>query len=152
MLAARIQIYVFDKTGTLTQEGLSVLGARPTNAMNTFEEFYTDVPKMAPADYKEGHGSKTNNTQMLEAMATCHAISWIQTGTDKDGKPKQELIGDPLDVQMFLSTGWYLDEENATATIQQRMRPSANSDHQLCLLRNFDFKSELMRASVLVMH
>lgn len=53
---------------------------------------------------------------------------------------------------MFLSTSWYLDEENTTATIQQRMRPSANSEYQLCLLRNFDFKSELMRASVLVMH
>jgi cation-transporting ATPase 13A2 len=30
-LSARIQTYVFDKTGTLTEEGLSVLGPRPTN-------------------------------------------------------------------------------------------------------------------------
>jgi hypothetical protein len=66
--------------------------------MNTFEEFYTNVPKMAPADYNEGHASKTNNTQMLEAMATCHAISWIQTSTDMNGNSKYELIGDPLDV------------------------------------------------------
>lgn len=53
---------------------------------------------MAPADYNEGHASKTNNTQMLEAMATCHAISWIQTSTDMNGNSKYELIGDPLDV------------------------------------------------------
>lgn len=52
---------------------------------------------------------------------------------------------------MFLSTGWVLNEENATATIQQRMNP-ANSDFELCLLRRFDFKSDLMRASVLVMN
>lgn len=66
--------------------------------MNTFEEFQTDIQKLAPSDFKAGRSEKTNNAQLLEAMATCHAVSWIQTGTDADGKPKLDLVGDPLDV------------------------------------------------------
>ena len=31
-MAGQIQNFVFDKTGTLTEEGLSVLGFRPTAA------------------------------------------------------------------------------------------------------------------------
>jgi hypothetical protein len=32
-------------------------------------------------------------------------------------------VGDPLDVEMFLSTGWKIDEDNATETIAQRITP-----------------------------
>ena len=38
----------------------------------------------------------------LEALASCHAITYV------DGK----LVGDPLDVKMFESTGWIFDEAN----------------------------------------
>lgn len=40
-------------------------------------------------------------TLFLEALATCHSITYV------NGK----LIGDPLDVKMFESTGWILEEE-----------------------------------------
>ena len=38
--------------------------------------------------------------QFLEAMAACTSITYV------DGV----LVGDPLDVSMFLATGWVLDE------------------------------------------
>lgn len=49
-------------------------------------------------------------------MASCHAVTWIKI-EKKDQKVESSLVGDPLDVQMFLSTGWTIDEENATDTI-----------------------------------
>ena len=41
-----------------------------------------------------------NKTLLLEAMASCTAVTYV------DGV----LVGDPLDVSMFESTGWILDE------------------------------------------
>jgi hypothetical protein len=50
----------------------------------------------------EDHGNQRNMLQTLfvEAMASCTAITYVH------GK----LVGDPLDVKMFQSTGWILDE------------------------------------------
>ena len=42
-----------------------------------------------------------NATLLLEGMASCTAITYV------NGK----LIGDPLDIKMFESTGWVLDED-----------------------------------------
>ena len=41
-----------------------------------------------------------NQTQVLEAMASCTAITYVNG----------ELVGDPLDVSMFAKTGWVLEE------------------------------------------
>jgi cation-transporting ATPase 13A2 len=41
-------------------------------------------------------------TLFLEALATCHSITYV----------KDDLIGDPLDVKMFQSTGWILEEHS----------------------------------------
>ena len=41
-----------------------------------------------------------NQTQFLEAMASCTAVTYV------DGV----LVGDPLDISMFEKTGWVLDE------------------------------------------
>ena len=43
-----------------------------------------------------------NKTLFLEALATCHSITYVNN----------ELIGDPLDVKMFQSTGWILEEQS----------------------------------------
>ena len=40
---------------------------------------------------------------MNEAMASCHAITYIN----------KELVGDPLEIKMFESTDWVLDETNS---------------------------------------
>lgn len=60
-LAGQIDTFVFDKTGTLTEEGLSVLGFRPTvrskiretneteREITIFTEFTDDVERLQPA-------------------------------------------------------------------------------------------------------
>jgi magnesium-transporting ATPase (P-type) len=79
-------------------------------------------------------------------MSCCHAISWLKL----EGKEDQ-LIGDPLDVQMFEWSGWKLNEENATDTIAQRIQ-HPKGGLELALLKRFDFESQLMRQSVVVMN
>jgi len=60
-MAGQIQTFVFDKTGTLTEEGLSVLGFRPTQSTEeakegeqrsggttSFKRFTDDAGTLAP--------------------------------------------------------------------------------------------------------
>lgn len=51
-LAGQISTFVFDKTGTLTEEGLTVLGFRPTDRLSEsrsiFREFTKDASSLAP--------------------------------------------------------------------------------------------------------
>jgi len=89
-LAGQVQTFVFDKTGTLTEDGLSVLGVRPTvapvfNLRAKFGDFTKD-PRIALCHQKSQH-----DALLMEAMAACTAVAYI------DGT----LVGDPLDVQMF---------------------------------------------------
>jgi cation-transporting P-type ATPase 13A2 len=107
---------VFDKTGTLTEEGLSVLGFRGVDTAYdgsvTFCPFTATANKIS-ADTNswwlfEDPQSYRNKlpTLFLEALATCTAITYVG----------EELVGDPLDVKMFESTGWVLDESNTSQT------------------------------------
>ena len=107
-MAGQISTFVFDKTGTLTEEGLSVLGFRATERSENkakYLNFTNDVHDLMPeeewlrlSDAKRARS--TNPALMVEAMAACTAVTYV------NGK----LVGDPLDVQMFQATGWVLDE------------------------------------------
>ena len=59
---------------------------------------------------------KRNSTLMVEAMASCTAVTYV------DGN----LVGDPLDVQMFEATGWILDESN-------QRKDDPNDDDQMII-------------------
>ena len=111
---------MFDKTGTLTEDGLSVLGFQTTEVPKindlfnpeskhaVFKEFTPESGKLAPTadawwNYNQEKVKDYRNltsTLFLEGLASCHAITEVHGN----------LIGDPLDVQMFKSTNWVLDE------------------------------------------
>ena len=88
-----------------------------------------------------------NSTLMVEAMASCTAISYV------DGS----LVGDPLDVQMFEATGWILDEQNQRKEdlndidqmIIAEVYPTEAKEVKTALIRRFDFSSQLQRMSVI---
>jgi cation-transporting ATPase 13A3/4/5 len=44
-------------------------------------------------------------------MASCHSVTIIE----------EKLSGDPMDVIMFVSTGWNLEEQSAESTNQVRL-------------------------------
>ncbi|KAJ2166537.1 hypothetical protein GGF45_005794, partial [Coemansia sp. RSA 551] len=106
--------------------------------------------------------------RVLHGLATCHTVKQV------DG----ELVGDPLDIKMFESTGWVLEESDdnvmgvanhAIAATGQRSRaampvpavvrppqsgrfslsaPTSDNVYELGIIRTFDFSAALRRQSV----
>jgi cation-transporting P-type ATPase 13A2 len=103
-VSGMLKIMVFDKTGTLTEDGLQILGIRGcTGNFNDgfdtlFSDFFENINGLLNNIKNAAREARVNLLQ--EAMACCHAITYI----DKD------LIGDPLEINMFESTGWNLEE------------------------------------------
>ncbi|XP_023167868.2 probable cation-transporting ATPase 13A3 isoform X2 [Drosophila hydei] len=88
-VAGSIDCCCFDKTGTLTEDGLDMWGVVPKSSTNQFQIPLKDVKRL-PYDH------------FLFGMVTCHSITFMN-GT---------MMGDPLDLKMFESTGWILEDAN----------------------------------------
>lgn len=84
-----MQFQFCPQTGTLTEDGLDMWGVLPKSPTNQFQIPLKDVQRL-PEDH------------FLYGMVSCHSIT-IMNG---------ELKGDPLDLKMFESTGWILEEAN----------------------------------------
>ncbi|KAJ9592422.1 hypothetical protein L9F63_015838, partial [Diploptera punctata] len=131
-VAGGINCVCFDKTGTLTEDGLDMWGVVPVVSTN-FHKPESDATQIA------GH-------PLQPAMASCHSLTII------DGN----LTGDPLDIKMFESTGWTLEEpEIADQTKYDLMVPtivkSPNEDDEqmeVGVVHQFQFSSTLQRMSV----
>lgn len=174
-LSGRITTFVFDKTGTLTEDGLSVQGFRCVKASDNkiaFKDFYTDVKELNPplAKWWETKQAKDfrslHSTLFLESLACCCGVTYVNGS----------LIGDPLDVKMFQSTGWILDEAQTSPSLDNTInneaveivatlyppelqqsssysnassRSESSQSYVSELVRRFDFSSALQRMSVI---
>jgi cation-transporting ATPase 13A2 len=109
-ISGRISIMVFDKTGTLTEDGLQLLGVRgntgdiQSTEINQFEDFAASISDLLPANYQQEIEKHLLLKEVIlnEAMASCHSITYVNN----------QLLGDPLEIKMFESTNWELDEKN----------------------------------------
>ncbi|KAJ1522586.1 hypothetical protein ONE63_001769 [Megalurothrips usitatus] len=138
-VAGSLDCVCFDKTGTLTEDGLDLWGVVPVENAALAE------PIKDPRDLPEAH-------PLLCAMAVCHSLTRI------DG----ELAGDPLDVKMFESTGWDLEEPDVPDTskfdllVPSYVRPAKQSTDplkqqvpfEIGLVHQYQFSSTLQRMSV----
>ncbi|XP_055922264.1 polyamine-transporting ATPase 13A3 isoform X2 [Eupeodes corollae] len=88
-VSGSIDCVCFDKTGTLTEDGLDMWGVIPKSQTNYFQIALKQIERL-PVDH------------FLFGMVTCHSIT-IMNGEKK---------GDPLDLKMFESTGWILEDAN----------------------------------------
>ncbi|XP_034474595.1 probable cation-transporting ATPase W08D2.5 isoform X2 [Drosophila innubila] len=88
-VAGSIDCCCFDKTGTLTEDGMDMWGVVPKSSTNQFQIPLKDISRL-PYDH------------FLFGMVTCHSIT-VMNGS---------MIGDPLDLKMFESTGWTLEDVN----------------------------------------
>ncbi len=164
-VAGKINVFCFDKTGTLTEEGLSIYGFRVASMASeteaTFCAFQTSVKGMQPEemysnDEVYAQCKDTSRSLFVECLATCHSTTRV----------KGKLIGDPLDVEMFNSTGWVLeDSDTQEDMISTYVMPNDSQRHfnwaefnnngkkrpyQLGIVRRFDFSSKLQRMSAFV--
>nr|XP_037277973.1 probable cation-transporting ATPase 13A3 [Rhipicephalus microplus] len=149
--AGNIDVVCFDKTGTLTDGGLELWG------MLMAKEKRFNSPISEPCEIPV-------RSPFLIAMATCHTLTSVGS----------ELVGDPLDLAMFRSTHWLMEEpardsnryDVLTPTIikpcldgdkskQQEhlfQLPSADPAYEVPfevgIIRQFPFSSFLQRMSV----
>ena len=110
---------------------------------------------------QKGYHDKNGDLNQLyiECLATCHQITRVNS----------HLIGDPIDVKMFQSTGWVFTEGNHDDLISSYVRPPQeedlevklnkenededkilNSHYEIGFIKTFEFNSNLARMSVIV--
>ncbi|XP_071840513.1 polyamine-transporting ATPase 13A3-like [Apostichopus japonicus] len=130
-LCGMMDVICFDKTGTLTEDGLDfygihqVIGGSLSGLLTTLQDIAT-----GPA---------------LSVLASCHTLTHI----------KGELVGDPLDIKMFLATDWALMEptgensESDAANKRLLVRNHKVHEGTLEVVKLFPFVSSLQRMSVL---
>ncbi|XP_063410075.1 polyamine-transporting ATPase 13A3-like [Mytilus trossulus] len=135
----RLDLFCFDKTGTLTEDGLDMSGVLPVHDQRFIGVVYN------PAELERNH--------VIQCMATCHSLTLI------DG----ELSGDPLDLIMFESTKWILEEPGRDTSKFDTIMPTVvkpctkdtfltnakESDYEIGIIRQFTFSSSLQRMSVI---
>jgi magnesium-transporting ATPase (P-type) len=92
-VSGSVDCVCFDKTGTLTEDGLDMWGVVPIED-HRIEKPIKDINTMA------------KDSLLFQGMLTCHSLTLIDN----------ELCGDPLDIKMFESTGWILEEPTVSDT------------------------------------
>ena len=143
-VSGKLKLFCFDKTGTLTEDHImvhSVLSA--TNDV-------LSSPAYVP--------SSTESQNLINAMASCHCL------IDIDG----ELMGDPIDKELFTFTGWklkYTSETDMEIGIPDKSivtvfsaeqsqvivdEKNPNIDDEIQILKQFPFDPALKRMSVIV--
>ena len=181
--AGKISVCVFDKTGTLTEDHLNISSYLPVSFYQSengkikikFSNKIDNIEEIAKSSYeyykkkKLNSDNKSPKNEITELFVEC--LACCQGAT----KVKEKLIGDPLDVEMFQSTGWDLiedptDTDNYNPKIFTYVRPKEEislteklknnsneeeknniikSHYELGIVKRFDFESKLQRMSVI---
>ena len=147
-IAGKINILCFDKTGTLTEDHLDIYGYRSVKMKKNSNEFeFNPFIKTALGNADEAYDyykkkksraknanrdkNKDLNQYFVECCASCHCATYVG----------ENIIGDPIDVKMFESSGWTLHEnvskeENASHdAVSTFVRPGREEDLQVKLQR-----------------
>ncbi|XP_077434192.1 polyamine-transporting ATPase 13A2 [Vanacampus margaritifer] len=141
-VCGKVSLFCFDKTGTLTEDGLDVWGVME-GGYTGFSDVVSDPRLLLPGP-------------MLSCLACCHTLALLQ------GQP----IGDPLELKMFESTGWTLQEPGedggeldaefgghrvlAVMRHPPRLLPfhATSTSEPVAIVQRFPFSSALQRMSV----
>eukprot|EP00095_Tigriopus_kingsejongensis_P002264 snap_masked-scaffold633_size121756-processed-gene-0.12 protein:Tk02264 transcript:snap_masked-scaffold633_size121756-processed-gene-0.12-mRNA-1 annotation:"probable cation-transporting atpase 13a3-like" len=143
-VCGKLKLICFDKTGTLTEDGLDMWGVVGVRE-GDFNPPEKDVTKLK------------NNCPMKTCLASCHSLTLIDN----------DLTGDPLDIKMFESTNWVLEEAGEDTSKFDMIMPSVvrpsrsgmSSDEndsleddlpfEVGIIRQFTFSSSVARMSVI---
>ena len=140
-VCGKLKLVCFDKTGTLTEEGLDLWGVIPSHRA-TFSSPLTDLRLLEP------------ESPLLGCLTPCHSL--ITIGGN--------ISGDPLDLKMFESTGWEMEEPGEdvkkfdkmiTAVVKPKLDQAEEPFSidslplEIGITRQFTFSSSLARMSVI---
>ncbi|KAF5281780.1 hypothetical protein FQR65_LT14527 [Abscondita terminalis] len=141
-VSGSIDSICFDKTGTLTEDGLDLLCIVPVDK----QRFLDPVKNVESLPY---------NTFVC-GLVSCHSLTIID----------KQVTGDPLDLKMFESTKWSIEEHDVSDNTKFNMiyptvmkppknRPVENRimddiDLQIGIIREFPFSSSSQRMGVIV--
>ncbi|CAG9862547.1 unnamed protein product [Phyllotreta striolata] len=142
-VSGSVDCVCFDKTGTLTEDGLDLLCIVPIET-NTFKQSVSNVETL-PYD------------TLVYGLVSCHSLTIID----------KQIVGDPLDLKMFESTKWVMEEPEVDDNSKFNMisptvfKPPKNrhnaqqiavEDLQIGIIREFPFSSSSQRMGVIIRH
>ncbi|GLV46341.1 anne boleyn [Carabus blaptoides fortunei] len=141
-VSGSIDCVCFDKTGTLTEDGLDMLCVVP------IREKYFDIPV-------KNIENMAMNTFFC-GMVSCHSLTLID----------KQITGDPLDLKMFESTKWIIEEHETSDSTKFNMifptvvkpatskcSPTAEDSElndDIGIIREFPFSSSSQRMGVII--
>ncbi|ORY02904.1 hypothetical protein K493DRAFT_384971 [Basidiobolus meristosporus CBS 931.73] len=140
IIAGKVRIFCFDKTGTLTKEGLEFYGVQPINTYDETESTLTE--KNGPPQFLARNGNFVDIARIIRlGVATCHTVT----------KVEDQLIGNPVDIEMFRSTKWELApqaEGNYLDTLIPTEEPNATPIH---VVKRYEFVHARASMSVAIL-
>ncbi|XP_018576718.1 probable cation-transporting ATPase 13A3 [Anoplophora glabripennis] len=139
-VSGSINCVCFDKTGTLTEDGLDLLCVVPIEEKG----FRMPVKNVESLPYN----------LFVYGLVSCHSLTIID----------KQIVGDPLDLKMFESTKWVMEEHDVadnnkfnmifpTVLKPPKNRPSSQQNLeglQIGIIREFPFSSSSQRMGVIV--
>ncbi|KAI7870877.1 hypothetical protein K492DRAFT_106263, partial [Lichtheimia hyalospora FSU 10163] len=142
LMAGKVQLFCFDKTGTLTKEGLEFFGAQPIADMSSLSA--SEKSKESVPTFGE-HGAKVSDVPRLMqiGLATCHAVTTLNG----------QFIGNPVDIEMFRSSGWTLEDKKGIEDAVDTLTPPSTSNikEPIHVLKRFEFVHARMSMSVAIL-
>ncbi|KAJ8958055.1 hypothetical protein NQ318_002065 [Aromia moschata] len=139
-VSGSINCVCFDKTGTLTEDGLDLLCVVPIEET----QFKMPVKNVESLPYNV----------FVYGLVSCHSLTIID----------KQIVGDPLDLKMFESTKWVMEEHDVadnnkfnmifpTVLKPPKNRPSTqqhvDEGLQIGIIREFPFSSSTQRMGVI---
>lgn len=133
---------MFDKTGTLTEDGITIHGIKINQGNFKISQKSTFKEEQKGLEYYiyENENYLDYNNAFIEVLACCHSVTLI----------KGQLMGDPLEIEMFECSGWTLIENSISNEIVAMLRATETDQiSQIEIVKRFNFESKLMRSSVI---
>ncbi|XP_065579463.1 polyamine-transporting ATPase 13A2-like isoform X2 [Artemia franciscana] len=155
-----LNLFCFDKTGTLTEDGMNfktMLPSREGKFDYEVSSHQTLLSMIASANREDDEPFP----KLLEGMATCHSLTYIN----------DKLCGDPLEIQILMASGATYEPPNTAGgqtydvlvetvvkfkrslssqqiALENGLSSEANSEHVIGIVKIFPFASSIQRSGV----
>ncbi|ORX93922.1 hypothetical protein K493DRAFT_374524 [Basidiobolus meristosporus CBS 931.73] len=139
IIAGKVQMFCFDKTGTLTKEGLEFYGVQPVDGYEDRIGQDLSQTKLKFGPHTEAFSDITSLFKV--GLATCHSVTQVE----------DQLIGNPVDIEMFRSTKWQLQDQPEKGFVDSIKSTDDPTGHLVHVVKRFEFIHARASMSVAVL-